>query len=275
MDYDIHECAICGFKAKTPRGFATHIRQHKLDKKAYIEIYGEYATLVIDEDKLTCPICGLPNFENVKIHMKHVHKLSDDEIKMYPEERLVLPTYKEHAAKGGKTAQARFLAAHPDHIPYTPKYKSRSEASKAMWQNPEYVRKQSEKCKKQHEEGLTERVLRRRSKFIYKDGTYMRSSWEIQVASYLDSRNIPYKYEGVCISYINPKSAKQCRYYPDFYIESVNTVIEVKPKSLINDAIIQCKRKTCIEKGFNFKFLTEDDLENLEEYFNSVLRIEY
>ena len=269
MDYIVHECAICGFKAKTPRGQATHIRRtHGLFKNDYVTIYGDYATEIIDESKLRCPICGLPNFENVKIHMKHVHKLSDEEIAKYPENQLVLPSYRENASKGGKTTQARFLQKHPDHVPYTPKYKSRSEASKAMWADPAYRKMQSDKCKKQHKEGLTDAVRHRKSKFIYSDGTYMRSSWEIQVATFLDSTQYAWKYEGVCINYINPKTGKTCRYYPDFYLPSYNIVLEVKPKELCDECRIVAKKNAAEAAGYKFYFVTQVELEDLDKFFS-------
>ena len=270
MEYIMNECAICGFKAKTPRGAATHIRnKHGLLKEDYIKIYGDYATVVIDNNKLKCPICGLPNFENVKIHLKHIHKLSDKEICKYPEDLLVLPSYRENASKGGKTTHLRFLQKHPDHVPYTPKYKSKSEASKAMWQNEAYRKMQSEKCANQHKHGLTDAVRKRKSKFIYKDGTYMRSTWELKVAEFLDSQNVEWKYEGVCIHYINPKSAKKCRYYPDFYLPQYNLVIEVKPLELCHEERIVAKKEATKACGYKFKFLTEVELENLEEFFKA------
>ena len=270
MEYEIQNCAICGFRAKTPRGFATHIRSHKIDKLKYIELFGEYATVVIDDNKLRCPICGLPNFENVKIHMKHIHKLSDEEIAKYPEERLVLPSYRENAGKGGKKTHMNFIAKHPGYIPYKPKFKSRSEASKSLWQNEEYRKAQSDKCKKQHQKGLTERVLHRRSKFIYKESIYMRSSWEIRVAEYMDSNNISWKYEGACIYYTNPRSNKKCRYFPDFILDN-NIAIEVKPEALQIDDIVIAKKKAAEDSGYVFKFLGEEALDNLDEYFNNLV----
>lgn len=272
MDYELQQCAVCGFKAKTARGFATHIRAHGLDKESYVNLYGEYRIDKIDPNKLTCPICGLHNFENVKIHMKHIHKLSDDQISEYDDSVLTLPSYREKAGRGGKETQKRFLEKHPDHVPYHPRFKSKSDASKYYWSKPEYRKMQSEKCKKQHKNGLTDRVRGRKSKFVYKEKLYMRSTWELKVAEYLDKKSIKWVYEGVCVKYHNPKSNKDCRYYPDFYLPDYNIVLEVKPLVLTKETIIQSKKNAAVEFGYTFRFVTEVELEKLDEFMKSLLQ---
>lgn len=50
---------------------------------------------------------------------------------------------------------------------------------------------------------------------------------------------------------------KKCRYFPDFFIKSINTIIEVKSEwtYLKQKERNECKRIACLDKGFNFKFI--------------------
>jgi len=55
----------------------------------------------------------------------------------------------------------------------------------------------------------------------YKD-LYLRSSWELEFAKYLDSLGIVYEYEKTRID------LKDCTYTPDFYIPSFKMYVEIK-----------------------------------------------
>lgn len=54
-------------------------------------------------------------------------------------------------------------------------------------------------------------------------GIYMRSSWEIKVAQWLDENNIEWKFEPQWF-----KLEKNLRYLPDFFLPEKNTFLEVK-----------------------------------------------
>ena len=58
------------------------------------------------------------------------------------------------------------------------------------------------------------------------------------------------------IFYINNNDNKKHRYYPDFYIKSTNTIIEVKCEYTYNKELNKnlLKEKSCKHNGYNFEF---------------------
>ena len=118
-----------------------------------------------------------------------------------------------------------------------------------------------------------------------------RSLWERRVCKYLDENVnvIRWGSEELAIPYYSPVDKKMHRYYPDFIAEikspdgSVRTyVIEVKPKKqtkapekkkkktksyirecmtfAVNEAKWKSANKVCVNKGWDFIILTEDDI---------------
>jgi len=118
-----------------------------------------------------------------------------------------------------------------------------------------------------------------------------RSLWERRVCKYLDENInvIRWGSEEIAIPYYSPVDKKMHRYYPDFIAEikssdnSVKTyVIEVKPKKqtkapekkkkktksyirecmtfAVNEAKWKSANKVCVNKGWDFIILTEDDI---------------
>ena len=136
-----------------------------------------------------------------------------------------------------------------------------------MWKDENYRKMQSEKAKKQHENGLTEIIVKRSGKKRYHvtlgDITYsMRSTWEVKFAKFLYENNVNFKYEPFVIKYVYNDKVRS--YYPDFIIEGTNILYEVKPKHLIGKDINIAKMNASIEQGYNFIYITEDNLNNLD-----------
>ena len=124
----------------------------------------------------------------------------------------------------------------------------------------------------------------------YKNIIY-RSSWECHVMSWLDKSPdiVSWASEEVIIPYISPVDGKRHRYFPDFLVK-VRTkegqlktmMIEVKPKKQamepvkrkrvtkqyiqevvtygINQAKWKAATEYCLDRGWAFKVITEDDL---------------
>jgi hypothetical protein len=124
----------------------------------------------------------------------------------------------------------------------------------------------------------------------YKNIIY-RSSWECKLMVWLD-RNpgvISWGSEELQIPYISPVDGRYHRYFPDFLVKTKtengkikNILIEVKPKYQtqpppvqkrvtkkyitevmnwgVNDAKWKAAREFCADRGWEFKILTEDDL---------------
>ena len=118
-----------------------------------------------------------------------------------------------------------------------------------------------------------------------------RSLWERKVMVYLDENPyvLEWSSEEIIVPYISPVDNRRHRYFPDFLIKvkrsdgSTRTMlIEVKPKHQTTEPKVQ-KRKTkkyitevttwavnqakwkyaseyCLDKGWEFKILTEDEI---------------
>lgn len=120
-----------------------------------------------------------------------------------------------------------------------------------------------------------------------------RSGWEKRVMEYLDNTSnvVRWASEEIVIPYLSPVDNRHHRYFPDFYVEAVGKdgsikkmLLEVKPKSQsvppkpqsrrtkryiaevmtygVNQAKWNAAKDFCIEKGWEFKVLTESELFN-------------
>jgi TnsA endonuclease N terminal len=118
-----------------------------------------------------------------------------------------------------------------------------------------------------------------------------RSSWECKLMSYFDKNPniISWASEELAIPYKSPKDGKYHRYFPDFIVKAKSKdgktktlMIEVKPKKqtiaptkkkriteqYVNEVITwginQSKWKAateyCLDRGWEFKIITEDNL---------------
>lgn len=120
-----------------------------------------------------------------------------------------------------------------------------------------------------------------------------RSGWEYRVMKYLDEKTsvVAWSSEEVVIPYVSPIDNRLHRYFVDFYVEVIdkngNTkkmLLEVKPKAQtqepkrpkrntkryitevmtwgVNQAKWQAAQEFCLDKGWEFKILTESELFN-------------
>jgi hypothetical protein len=118
-----------------------------------------------------------------------------------------------------------------------------------------------------------------------------RSSWECKVMSWLDNNRdvISWSSEEVIIPYKSPVDGRFHRYFPDFLVkvktkdDKINTIlIEVKPKRQtlppvpkkrvtkqfinevatygVNQAKWKAAQEYCLDRKWDFKVITEDDL---------------
>lgn len=137
------------------------------------------------------------------------------------------------------------------------------------------------------------------------DQIVYRSSWEHQVMRWLDSHPDVIQWASeepwFCIPYVHPlkpANSNIARYFPDFYVKMKTKegqikemLIEVKPKKetlppsivggrraqskkslyaattyAINSAKWQTAAKYCKARGWDFKILTEEDINHLRQY---------
>ena len=124
----------------------------------------------------------------------------------------------------------------------------------------------------------------------YKNIIY-RSSWECRVMNWLDKNPsiVSWASEELHIPYISPVDGQRHRYFPDFLVKvktkdgtSKTMLLEVKPKYQtqppvqkkritkqyinevatwgVNQAKWKAANEFCLDRGWEFKVITEDDL---------------
>ena len=122
-------------------------------------------------------------------------------------------------------------------------------------------------------------------------GIIYRSLWELRVMKYLDEKDnvIEWKSEEIAIPYRSPVDNRIHRYFPDFIVkvrmangDTKTMMLEVKPKKQtiepkakskktkayinevmtwgVNQAKWKSAREYCLDKGWDFKLITEDEL---------------
>lgn len=122
-------------------------------------------------------------------------------------------------------------------------------------------------------------------------GIIYRSGWELRVMKYLDENVnvLEWKSEEIAIPYRSPVDNRIHRYFPDFIVKvrtpngSTKTLmLEVKPKKQTMEPKVQKKRtkaylnevmtwgvnqakwksaqEFCLDRGWDFKLITEDEL---------------
>lgn len=101
---------------------------------------------------------------------------------------------------------------------------------------------------------------------------YFRSSWELKICEYLESKDDIQKFtlEEFCIEYNKKGLTKHARI--DFLINQKNNtyLFEVKPKALISSNLYKIKamQKYCIENNINFFVITKSELGT--DYLNEI-----
>ena len=118
-----------------------------------------------------------------------------------------------------------------------------------------------------------------------------RSLWELRVMKYLDENTniLEWASEEIAVPYISPVDNRYHRYYPDFLVraktpdgKTKTMMLEVKPKKETVEPKVQTKRtkryltevmtwgvnqakwkyarEYCLDRGWEFRLITEDDL---------------
>ena len=120
---------------------------------------------------------------------------------------------------------------------------------------------------------------------------FYRSLWERRVMKHLDENTavVGWSSEEIVVPYISPVDNRWHRYFPDFYVQTINKqgvlegkVIEVKPKAQsvppkpksrvtkqyikevmtygVNEAKWKAATEYCKDRNWKFMVITEDDL---------------
>lgn len=287
------KCLICGVDIPNRQKLAHHLSTiHNTNTADYKIQYKPDK----NSNLLECPICGKYNMKQLTQHITDIHKLTKDEfLTQYPNTKLWIDEISERCSK----AQSKGIQTYRNNLANDSHYyddvyakrhtkrnyeeiadkirrtriergtnKKMSERVKLLWQKEDYRNMQSEKAKEQHKQGLTKIIMEKSGKKRYNitlgNVTYhMRSTWEVKVAIDLYERHIKFKYEPFAITYKYKEDTRL--YYPDFYLEDYNTVIEVKPLNLCENEMVIAKKNACIEQGYKFMFITDNDIDNLPQ----------
>lgn len=139
---------------------------------------------------------------------------------------------------------------------------------KKLWSDPEWrswkSHQQSEQQKQLVRDGLLD--LPGYGQRVEYNGVLLRSSWELIVATELDSLKIKWEYEKFCIKYTNQEGEEKL-YRPDFYLPDYNLILEVHPLPLIDEKML-CKRAGALSAGYNFLFITNPYIwDDWDKYF--------
>lgn len=281
------KCIVCSQEVTSKRGLAFHIKKHNIDSVVdYLKMYPDQIQYVEpkDESLLTCPICGRYNLKQLGQHIVGTHKMThEDFLKLYPNQVMFIDEISERCKKANAIGNKKYYenkASNPEE--YDRRIKERAEKrkinnpdigikisnilrehgvydrmsdwAKSKWKEPEYRKFQCDKTKKQHENGLTDIVVKKSYKRRSIKSTIggvdyiMRSSWEVQFAEILYSNGIQFEYESVKLKYFY--KGKFHTYYPDFKINGTNILFEVKPYRLV-----QTDRKKSKTKVFYRKWI--------------------
>lgn len=286
------QCLICNCDIPNRQKLAHHLNVDHHTNMAEYKI--KYKPDKNDE-LLECPICGRYNMKQLTQHLTGTHNISKEEfLSLYPGTKLWIDEISERCSKAQSIGIQTFRNNLKQDSHYYDEMFARRTANRnteeisnkirqtrisrgtnilmservlELWKNEDYRKLQSEKAKKQHENGLTKIIVknsgRKRYTLTLNNVTYsMRSTWETRFATYLHEHNIEFQYEPFAIKYTYKGLEKV--YYPDFYIVKSNLIIEVKPLNLCQDGRVIAKKQATELLGYKFMFITENELNNLD-----------
>lgn len=236
-------------------------------------------------DEVICPYCGVAR-KRLWLHIKSAHDKSMSEAKSE------FPNYKWFADSESEkfTNAARVMLSNESNkdkiraagtknliefnkTQWTDAQRvKRSQIQSDKWKDPEYRNKWHET--RMQPDNLTRCAMNKFKMKEYPNGLF-RSSYESQCALVLTQLDYTYEYEPFYVRY--QYEGKDYSYSVDFYLKEFNMIIEVKPKKFINLPKNQAKMKGSLNAGYNYIFLTEDELWNpdkVQELIKSSTTIE-
>lgn len=100
---------------------------------------------------------------------------------------------------------------------------------------------------------------------VLKNGktVYLRSSYEFDYANKLDEQNVDYTVESLRIQYYDSQQKKYRCAVPDFYINDINTIVEVKSIFTLDVQNMKDRVQAYTNNGYNFKLILEHQEEDI------------
>ena len=278
----MHRCLICQRSFDKKRSLANHIRTHGMTpteykKKFFAELH---ENLTEGVDYIICPICGKERWGQITRHLHRQHSLTDEQIKelgiktvtdkysqYYTARTVALWNKLDREAVGkaiSKTKSERWTEEDSKRL-------HEARIATGAYSRIGRARNQHLIDKFDTYESYLHNLIGRRGKRIPGRDSHRyvvyRSTWEKRLSEILDSLHIEYSYEPFAVKYV--LEGKEKHYLPDFYIESKNLVLEVKPEKMSILEVSQVKKQAVLDAGYRFEFITEDRLN--EEYVQSIM----
>lgn len=91
----------------------------------------------------------------------------------------------------------------------------------------------------------------------YNEVVFLRSSYEIDYANYLDNAKIYYEVENLRLEYFDTQQNKTRIAIPDFYLKDLNTIVEIKSDYTLDIQNMLDKVTTYLNLGYKFSLILE------------------
>ena len=113
-----------------------------------------------------------------------------------------------------------------------------------------------------HHEDIFMKQLKSGFKVMEIEGVYYQGSYELDFLMFTKSNNLVVE-RGPKIKYLDGKV-----YYPDFFIEKMNLIVEIKSTYTFQKEFEKnkFKKKACIDSGYNFMFVIDKDYTEFIEF---------
>ena len=104
----------------------------------------------------------------------------------------------------------------------------------------------------------------------YFKGIFYRSSYELKFMEYCALNSIEFRSaENKEFRLKYTINGKNHWYYPDFYLEKYDAIIEIKPNSMLTDEVVLNKINAGMQ-NYRFFIITEEELYNLDDFFEEL-----
>ena len=138
-------------------------------------------------------------------------------------------------------------------------------------QKKEFGRKISKKLREGIKSGRIK--LSKSWKRIPYKNLILRSNWEKEVAEFLDQNNLIWEYESKIIPYFDRDRKIYANTIPDFYIPSINIIIEVKSNAEFKSNKTKDKINGIKKHGFKTLLVGRKEIKMIKENPNKFLEI--
>lgn len=293
------QCKICKKDFKSTHSFSGHLKHHNLTKKEYYDLHKQP-----EEGK--CKVCKKETTFRGTHYLKYCSRECVDlcpEIRLDRSERrkdkkqnpeVIEQRIKntDQTKKEAKRQQTLIERYGDPKLPFRVKRKPTTKPSKPR--TPEWSRKIIESKRRngtlKHKESTKLKIKKyledlhesddaplyvsskpNSKKYIqgYINNIFYRSSYEKFFIEYCVKNNISIETaetKEFRVRYFD-ETGKMRWYYPDFYLEDYDMIVEIKPLTMIG-VLNNIEKMDSAAKKHSFAIITEEELENLDEFFS-------